>query len=282
LMSTDFFVTKDVAGFADFIAAIEGGTLSLIGHFITHPRLLWLFLRARTRCGSPLELRYGSTTPYQFGPRVVKYSVRPQIDSPTPIQSRPDADYLRLAMARTLAQREARFDFLVQIQTDAERMPIEDPRVVWDEFSSPFVKLATIRIPAQEFDTESQRVLGENMHFTPWHSLPEHRPLGGVNRGRKVIYEEMSRFRNKETVCSTWSRSLGELTGPRKRVRFSSLPNAVRCRAYGRAVAQRPVSISKAIATRSLRELSATIVREDIHDRARNRLLRSFDHLSEQ
>src|SRR6185369_14520979 len=73
LMSTDFFVTKDVADFADFIEAIEGGTLRLIGHFITHPRLLWLFLCARSRCGSPLDLRYGSTTPYLFGTRAVKY-----------------------------------------------------------------------------------------------------------------------------------------------------------------------------------------------------------------
>jgi hypothetical protein len=195
LMSTDFFVTKDVAGFADFVAAIEGGTLRLIGHFLTHPRLLWLFFRARSRCGSPLEIRYGSTTPYLFGARAVKYSVRPHVASPTPVPARPDPDYLRLAMMHTLALQEARFDFLVQFQTDAERMPIEDPRVVWDESSSPYVKLATIRIPPQEFDTTVQRELGENMHFTPWHSLPEHRPLGGVNRGRKIIYEEMSRFR---------------------------------------------------------------------------------------
>jgi hypothetical protein len=40
--------------------------------------------------------------------------------------------------------------------------------------------------------------LGENLSFTPWHALPEHRPLGGINRARKVIYDLISTFRHRE------------------------------------------------------------------------------------
>ena len=38
---------------------------------------------------------------------------------------------------------------------------------------------------------------GENLSFTPWHSLPEHRPLGGINRARKAIYRAISRQRHE-------------------------------------------------------------------------------------
>jgi hypothetical protein len=31
--------------------------------------------------------------------------------------------------------------------------------------------------------------------FNPWHSLAEHRPLGGMNRARREIYAAMAEFR---------------------------------------------------------------------------------------
>ena len=64
-------------------------------------------------------------------------------------------------------------------------MPVEDPTVEW---TAPWQKVATIRIPPQSFDSPEQMAFGENLSFTPWHTLPEHRPLGGVNRARKRIY----------------------------------------------------------------------------------------------
>jgi hypothetical protein len=89
------------------------------------------------------------------------------------------------------------FDFAVQLQTNAGTMPIEDPGHAWDEKVSPWRKLATIRILRQEFDSEAQRAFGENLFFTPWHCLPAHRPLGGINRARRVIYELISAFRHE-------------------------------------------------------------------------------------
>ena len=54
-----------------------------------------------------------------------------------------------------------------------------------------------VGIMAQAFDTETQRAFGENMSFTPWHSLPVHRPLGGINRARKIVYDAISTFRHE-------------------------------------------------------------------------------------
>ena len=50
--------------------------------------------------------------------------------------------------------------------------------------------------PAQTFDTPEQQAFGENLSFTPWHSLPAHRPLGGINRARKEIYRAISKQRH--------------------------------------------------------------------------------------
>ena len=90
-------------------------------------------------------------------------------------------------MIRQLGKSDARFDFAVQLQTDADAMPIEDPVQEWSEAASPFRKVATIRILKQDFDSDKQRAFGENLSYSPRHSLPEHRPLGGVNRTQNRV-----------------------------------------------------------------------------------------------
>jgi hypothetical protein len=197
LMSTDFFVTKDIAEFARLIEALEGGSLRLTAQLLTHPRLLWLFRKARRPCASLFDISYGSASPYLLGARAVKYAVRPEAPTGDAIPESASDNNLREAMVRQLSHREVRLSFLIQFQTDAVMMPIEDPRVVWSEKVSPFIKVATIVIPVQEFDTPAQQEYGDNLSFNPWHSLPEHRPLGSINRGRRIIYETMSKYRHE-------------------------------------------------------------------------------------
>ena len=100
-------------------------------------------------------------------------------------------------MAAHLKTHEAHFDFQVQLQTDPVTMPVEDPTIAWDETVSPFQTVATIRIPPQPFESDEQMAFGENLIFSPWHSLPEHMPLGGINRVRRQVYEIMSRKRHE-------------------------------------------------------------------------------------
>jgi len=57
-------------------------------------------------------------------------------------------------------------------RTSAE-LSVECSTIEWTETQAPFHKVATIR------------------------SLPEHRPLGSVNRVRRVVYEEISRARHQ-------------------------------------------------------------------------------------
>jgi len=195
-MSTQYFVTKDVKGFADLLNSINAGKFKTVLHFLSHPRLTLLFLKIRTRIPSLFNIPWGSTTPYLLGDQAVKYAVQSSLPSEETVPENPSDNYLKERMAATLKKQSVNFDFFIQVQVDADKMPIEDPRVVWDPKLSPFVKVASIKILQQEFDTPDQQMYGDQMSFSPWHSLPEHRPLGGINRGRKVIYETMSKFRH--------------------------------------------------------------------------------------
>ena len=145
---------------------------------------------------NPLQTRYWSQTPSRLGPHAVKYSARPVSPAQDPMPDTPGPDFLRQAIAATLSREEVVFEFMVQVQTDSVRMPVEDPTVVWDERVSPFRRVATIRIPAQEFDTPERRTFAENLSYTPWHSLPEHRPLGSTNRIRRQVYRMISDLRH--------------------------------------------------------------------------------------
>lgn len=198
VISTKVFITRTPEEFDALVKALMGNLLSQIWFFVSHLRATINLLRSSKKFANPLQIEYFSTTPYLFGSTAVKYCVRPHIAQADPIPSNPSPDYLRDAMRAQLSKGEALFDFMVQLQTDAQSMPIEDPSVEWDERVSPFRKVATIRINQQEFDTEVRRNYGENLSFTPWHSLPEHRPLGGVNRARKVVYDFISRFRHEK------------------------------------------------------------------------------------
>jgi len=148
---------------------------------------------------SPADIRYWSTTPYLLGRgQAVKYSVVPTsaTKSQRPAGTLPD-HYLSDNLQQHLAQGEASFDFKVQLRSDAQSMPIEDAAVEWREDKAPFVKVATLRIPMQQFRTPERDELSEALAFSPGHALVEHRPIGGVNRARMRVYREQAGFRQE-------------------------------------------------------------------------------------
>ena len=113
-----------------------------------------------------------------------------------------DDDLLRNTMAQEIAGAPACFDFMVQLQARGKNMPVEDATVEWSEDESPFVPVARIEIPPQEFDTAEQNNYCESLAFNPWHSLPAHRPLGAMNRVRKAVYVEISRYRRTKNTAN--------------------------------------------------------------------------------
>jgi hypothetical protein len=155
--------------------------------------------KARQNQTSPLDIRYWSTTPYLCGPdHCVKYSLVPTSHLKSSLPALLTDDYLTENMEKHLAAGEASFDFMMQLQKDPVRMPVEDAGVEWSEDDSPFIKVATLRIPAQVFRTREREDLAEDLSFSPAHSLIAHRPIGGVNRARVEIYRTLSEFRHKQ------------------------------------------------------------------------------------
>ncbi len=199
LITPEALIAPDVATFARLLG--KPNPLRLLWFFLNpfdlHLRELGIGIRSLKKHANPLHIFYASVVPYRFGDRAVKYRARPVVAQPDEIPKSPPDDYLRAAMRQQLAATEARFDFMIQVQTDPYTMPIEDATAVWDEDLSPFQKVATIRIPAQHFDTAAQQTFCEDLSFTPWHSLSEHRPLGGINRARKVVYQALSALRHE-------------------------------------------------------------------------------------
>jgi hypothetical protein len=149
----------------------------------------------KKKVGNPLKVQYWSMTPYLLGEQAVKFTAKPCFtgdDAPGT-----ERDYLRAAMKKKLDAGAACYEFFVQTQGSASAMPIEDPTITWSETASAPRKVATITIPKQTFDSKAQQDFCENLSYTPWHSLPEHRPLGGINRVRKTVYEAISALRHK-------------------------------------------------------------------------------------
>jgi hypothetical protein len=150
----------------------------------------------RTKVNNLVNARYWSMSPYRFADSVCKYSARP-VGPASPFTATDDPNFLRRNLALHLAERGAEFDFMVQLRTRPDTMPIEDTTIVWDENDAPFVPVARITIPPQIFDTPEQMTFCENLSFSPWHCIDAHRPLGGLNRLRRVIYDAISRLRHE-------------------------------------------------------------------------------------
>jgi hypothetical protein len=145
---------------------------------------------------SPLDNSYFSAAPFSLGDRrVMKFSARPV--APVSGDLDPavfaDPDYLRKALNKRMIEADGKdicFDFELQVREVENlgniELDIEDACTLWPE---PFTTVARITIPVQDITTPERQQFCEALFFTPWHGLTEHRPLGGINRLRRKIYE---------------------------------------------------------------------------------------------
>lgn len=199
LMSSPVMPLGTVALFRDAVYyTIESSPLLLAAKFfITGNALVLLgLLKLRISPSSPLDIRYWSTTPYLLGKNhAVKYSLLPTSKHVSKPTEKLSDTYLSDAMQKHLDKHTASFDFCVQMQKDG--MPIEDAGALWDETQSPFIKVATLKIPKQNFRTQECESLAETLSFSPGNALPEHAAIGGLNRARIRIYKVLSKFRHE-------------------------------------------------------------------------------------
>jgi hypothetical protein len=74
--------------------------------------------------------------------------------------------------------------------------PIEDASVNWP---SPYHTVAHLTLPAQDTSSAAGQALARKIEASvidPWQALAAHRPLGDVQRARRVVYFVSQKGRN--------------------------------------------------------------------------------------
>jgi hypothetical protein len=201
-VSTPTFVTPDTIANAQLqIDSVKNATILYFVNF-HRSHILDLVMQAlwtKTQ-SSPFEAPYFSCVPYLLGEgQAMQYSVWPKSHRRTQIPRlplRPPDDYLRNAMIASLAEGDVELDIRLQLQTDPHLMPIENNAVLWPEKLSPRISAATLRLPRQKFDSPAQMDFARQLSYNPWHSIPEHRPLGNQSRARRRMYDTLSKLRH--------------------------------------------------------------------------------------
>lgn len=190
-------LSDTVKGVVSDVSRGTNAVLSAVGFpsdkldFYGHPKL------------HPLAEPYYSQTPFRYGDYVAKVGVVPAspklralIDQPFDPET---YNALREAAMEFFRTNPAEFDFVVQLNTDLEKMPIEDPTVPWPEKESPYRKVARLVLPAQNaYENSLKNEVEGDYSFSPAHTLEAHRPLGGINRARLTVYTAMAERRRRE------------------------------------------------------------------------------------
>ncbi|MEM6461536.1 MAG: hypothetical protein AAF724_06445 [Pseudomonadota bacterium] len=206
---TDFpvFFVDDITEYDRFLTITESNNPS----WLIAIRFILFFVPMRIRKGlsffrlfrnkidSTLNNAYHSMSPYLFGKdKVVRYLVKPtSLEGPATGVSSESADFLRERMAIQLApgsngssgaEPVATFDFCIQIRANPSAGDVERASRAWRDEKDRTVRLGRIEIPPQEFDTQSCEYRCQNLVFSPWNCIEMHRPIGGINRSRLLVY----------------------------------------------------------------------------------------------
>ncbi len=155
----------------------------------------------------PLGETYFSAVPFRHGDYVAKYQLVPVspdlialTDTAIDTAGRPDA--IRQDMQASMAGIDGVWEVRVQLLRDPEAQPIEDASVVWPEEISPFVTVATLRaVPQDSWAADTVAAVDEDLRFSVWTGLAAHRPLGGVNRVRRPVYDHSADYRRRFNGC---------------------------------------------------------------------------------
>jgi catalase len=198
--SPAFFVTS-VQDYNKFVESKGNPRYFVQGYnpFKWRLRELWQLVTAYAPPpASPLWTSYFSNTAYKLGPHNIKFKMQSCQVAPDnePIAA-DDPNFLRHKLTKELASKDACMQLSVQLQDASKQMPIEDATILWKEEDSPFITVANISILKQTFDTPEQQQFCENLSFSPWNALAEHRPIGALNRARQFVYRASSNYRHQ-------------------------------------------------------------------------------------
>ena len=188
------FFISDIADYVAFFEAAQKDP-GADGFFKCRPREFGLNLTFNVVIASQLERQYWSEVPIAMGGGAARLTLIPDLGNTSGRGPVTEENGLRAALEEHFVtnRKAAKFYFGAQRYIDEATTPIEDATAVWP---TPFEIIATLTLPAQDFTAPEQFAFCENLSYTPWHCMPDHQPLGGIQRCRKRVYEESQRLRH--------------------------------------------------------------------------------------
>jgi len=200
LINHEAFAFAGSADFVAFVVAASQGTGALFKHVVNRygifggPRQLARMLKVAGKAFSGFATEnLFSAVPMANGPYAARVRLMPAASNGNPAPGALadwDADF-----SDRLARGPLHWDLQLQFFASEETTPIENPTVNWP---TPYVTVARLMLPRQDTRGKEGRALAEKVEacvIDPWQALAAHRPLGDVQRARKVVYFESQKGR---------------------------------------------------------------------------------------
>ena len=193
LINQEVFAFAGSDEFVGFVAAASNGNAALLRHVVRRygvlgvPRQLGKLLKVAGKpfSGFATEPLF-STVPMANGPYAVRVRLLPAGSNGKPDpNAREDwaADF-----SQRLRNKPMHWDLQLQFFASEALTPIEDASINWE---TPYSTVARLMLPPQDTASPQGQALSAQVEETvidPWQALADHRPLGDVQRARKVVY----------------------------------------------------------------------------------------------
>jgi hypothetical protein len=200
LINQEAFAFSGSGEFVDFVSAASRGNGALFRYIFKRygllgaPRQLSKMVKVAGKFfgGFATEPLF-SALPMANGPYAVRVRLMPAASNGAAAMGA-SADWARDFSSR-LARQPLHWDLQLQFFASEELTPIEDASVNWP---TPYSTVARLMLPRQDTASTEGRALAQQVEacvFDPWQALAEHRPLGDVQRARKVVYFESQKGR---------------------------------------------------------------------------------------
>lgn len=200
LINQEAFAFRGSDEFVAFVVAASRGTGELFKHafkrygLLGGPRLLGKMIKLASKpfSGFATEPLF-SAVPMANGPYAVRVRLLPATSNGKPQAGASvdwDADF-----SGRLARGPLHWDLQLQFFATEAVTPIEDASVNW---ATPYSTVARLMLPKQDTRSAEGKELADKVEacvIDPWQALSEHRPLGDVQRARKVVYFESQKGR---------------------------------------------------------------------------------------
>jgi hypothetical protein len=200
LINQEQFAFPKSAEFVDFVVAASGGNGNLLKFLFKRygllggpARLLKLARSVGRSFGGFATEPVFSAVPIACGPYAVRVRLVPAASNGKATPGA-NADWGADFSARLKSQ-PLTWELQLQPFVSEDITPIEDASVNWP---SPYTTVARLTLPQQDTASAAGTALAaeaEASVFDPWQALAAHRPLGDVQRARKVVYFESQKGR---------------------------------------------------------------------------------------